>query len=691
MLACGPSQPASRTPAPPSPSSGEPQHGASTGAAPPVEVSLAEVGLDAATMDRSVDPCTDFYRYACGGWLESTEIPVDKARYGRFVQIHERNQEILKRILENAAAAVAAKQDTDPATARLGSFYGSCMDEATVEQAGLQGISALLKRTRQVKTPRDVAAALAELHRYGIGAVFHGEPDADFKNSAMNLLFIDTIGLGLPDRDYYLADGASFARARTFYRGHVERMFMLAGKSKRAAARAAAQVIELETTLAGATKSQVERRDPAGIYNKLDRAGLAALTPAFDWDAYFTALGRPDIQAVSVTTPAYMRLFNALLTQVSPAVWSSYLEWQLVQTTAPTLGKKIADENFTLVREIRGQPEQAPRWQRCIAATDDAMGELLGQLYVKEAFGGPSKEAAETMTREIGIAFAAAVAELSWMDARTKRQAQDKLEAMSRLIGYPATWRDYDFAVDPRSYAKNVLTARAHEVARQLAKADKPYDRAEWLMTPQTVNAYYNPLANQMVFPAGILQPPFFAADRSVAANLGAIGMIVGHELTHGFDDQGAQFDAAGNMRDWWQKSDGDKFREKGQCLAAQYDTFEVAPGLKVNGKLTLGENIADLGGVKLALHAYRNLRKGATKRYVAEGLSEDQQFFVAVGQAWCSKDREAESQRRIVVDSHSPPEFRVNGSLRNTPEFADAFSCAEGSFMKPASTCEVW
>jgi putative endopeptidase len=650
-----------------------------------VEVGLADVGLDSAAIDTSANPCDDFYRYACGGWLDTTEIPGDYALYDRFTEVAVRNQNALRTILERAAAQPSGDD------AQLGAFYGACMDESAIEQAKLSGIEPLLARARGVRDPAAIADAITELHRHGIPAAFAIGIEPDYADATTNLLYVDSGGLGLPDRDYYLSEEKTFADAREFYRGHVARMLTHAGMKQRDAARAASDVLAFETELAKVTKTRVERRDPTKLYNKVNRAGLAALAPRFPWDRYFQSLGRPDITAANVTTPTYLERLDQLLTQIPVATWRHYLTWQILNHSAETLPRAFVDEEFALVRALTGQAEQRPRWKRCVQATDSALGEALGQRFVGAHFAGESKHAAERMVQEISRAFAAEVNKLSWMSDATKAQARHKLERMSYLIGYPERWKSYDFEIDRQNYARSVLRAHAFEVQRDLAKADRPYDRGEWLMTPQTVNAYYNALANQMVFPAGILQPPFFGADRSIAANLGAIGMVVGHELTHGFDDEGAKFDADGNMKNWWHRDDETTFGEKGECLAAQYSTFEPLPGVNLNGKLTLGENIADLGGVKLAFRAYRQLRAGAPQVYVAGDLNEDQQFFVAVGQAWCTKARDEEIRRRVVVDSHSPARFRVNGALRNLPEFATAFECTEGANMHPTATCEVW
>jgi putative endopeptidase len=650
-----------------------------------VDVSLADVGLEPAAMDASADPCSDFFRYACGGWLDATEIPADQSQYGRFAELHQRNETAQREILEQAAAAPAGEN------AQLGAFYGACMDEPAIERARLSGVEPLLARVRTARNPATIAAAITELHRHGIWVIFSPSVHPDFVDSTVNLLFLDTGGLGLPDRDYYLGDDATFVKAREHYLGHVARMLVHAGMKQRAAARAAADVVAFETELARVTRTRVERNDVTKLYNKMDRAGLAALTPRFAWDGYFQALGRPDVAAVSVTTPAYFERLDQLLATTPAATWRHYLTWQIIHQSADSLPRAFVDEHFALVSGLTGQAEQKPRWKRCVEATDGALGEALGQRFVAVHFPGESKSAAERMVHEITAAFTAEVARLSWMSEATKAQAAAKLARMSWLIGYPERWKSYDFDIDRQSFAASVLRARAFEIQRELAKAGRPHDRSEWQMTPQTVNAYYDGLANQMVFPAGILQPPFFGAGRGVAANLGAIGMVVGHELTHGFDDQGSKFDGDGNMRNWWQAADATTFSAKGECLAAQYSTFEILPGLRVNGKLTLGENIADLGGVKLAYRAYRRLRAGAPQVYVAGGLTEDQQFFVGMGQAWCTETREAEIQRRVVVDSHAPPKFRVMGALRNLPEFAAAFQCASGTPMHPTDTCEIW
>ena len=647
-------------------------------------MSLADVGLEPASLDKTVDPCQDFFQYACGGWVKANPIPSDRARWARFSELDEKNTAALRGILDDARAG----KSTDPTMQRLGAFYGACMDEAAVEAGGTAAIDPLLKQAAEVKDAKGVAAALIALHQVGVYAVFDHATEADFADSTVNVLFVDTNGLGLPDRDYYL--DKSFKDKVAAYEAHLGRVFTMLGKDAKASAQAVKDVMAIETALAKLTRTRTARRDAKKSYNPVDRAGLKKAAPWLDWDAYLTAIGAPDAQKIVLTTPEFMKGVAKVIKGQKPAAWANYLQYHIVADTAETLPKKFVDEAFTLEAALSGKQTQRDRWKRCVDATETAMADDLSKPYVDRHFPGASKQIAVTLVGALADAMGAELQHQDWMSEQTRGRAVDKLAKLDRLIGYPDVWKTYDFAVDPKGYAKNALAAEAFELKREAGKVGKPVDRKEWHMPAHIVNAYYNPLANNTGLPAGILQPPFFAAKRSVAANLGGIGMVIGHELTHGFDDEGAKFDAEGNMKDWWQKEDADRFAAKGECLAAQYSTFEVLPGEKLNGKLTLGENIADLGGVKMAFRAYRALRKGETP-VVAEGLTEDQQFFVAVGQAWCSSDRPEEAKRRVTVDPHSAPNWRVNGSLRNLPEFAEAFQCKAGSPMVPANTCAVW
>ncbi|WP_437678686.1 M13 family metallopeptidase [Sorangium sp. So ce131] len=685
LPACGPA--ASPKPPPPAPPPAAAPQPAPQGL-PVVETSLENVGLDGSAIDRSADPCQDFYQFACGGWNAKVEIPGDEVGWYRsFNEIEKRNEAELRRILEEAAKAGGP----DPVTAKIGAYYGACMDEAAIEAGGAKPIADLLAKARRVRDAKGVAALVTELHGRRIWALFDIEAAQDMKDATRVIAQLDQNGLGLPDRDYYLNEDDKSKAIRKTYEEHVARMMRLAGWAEAQAKAAAADVLAVETELAKISKTRVERRDPKGLYNKMDRATLAKTAPDFPWDAYFQGLGRPDVKELNVTSVRFFEGLSRLLKATKPAAWQSYLAWHVVRSTAPLLPKAFVDEAFTMQAALTGQKEVRPRWKRCVDATDAALGELLAQPFVKTSFPGESKPAAESMVREISEAFAREVRALGWMDEGTKQRALAKLGAMAYLIGYPDKWRTYDFEVDPKSYAKSALAARAFHTRWDLGKIDKPLDRDEWQMSPPSVNAYYDPQRNHMVFPAGILQPPFYSVKSSVAVNLGGIGMVVGHELTHGFDDEGSQFDAKGNLEDWWSKDVGASFKERTACVEAQYAAYEPLPGLKVNGKLTLGENIADLGGLKLAFNAYRAMRKGAAEQTVAGGFTEDQQFFLAHGQAWCGKMREEALRMMVQVNPHSPPRFRVNGPVANLPEFGEAFKCATGTPMRPAKMCSVW
>jgi len=655
---------------------------------PIVEVSLESVGLDPAALDRSANACTDFYQFACGSWVKNTEIPGDEARWTRsFSEIQKHNEMALNEILKDAAAA----KSPDPTTKKIGDYYAACMDEKAVNDAGVKPIQSLLDRAKKVSSPKDVTTLVIDLHQKHVFPIFSIAGEQDMGDATRVIAALDQDGLGLPDRDYYTKDDDKSKDIRAFYLGHVERMMKLAGYSDKGAKAAAADVMNVETEIAKISKTRVERRDPQGLHNMVSRADLAKKSPSFPWDEYFKALGIGDVKEANLTSVPFFEGISKLLTTIKPAAWQSYLAWQIVDSSAGVLAKPFVDEGFAMRQKLTGEKEQKPRWKKCVQATNNSLGELVAQPYIARYFAGDSKRAAEQMVQEITKAFSAEVGMLDWMDAKTKEKAIAKLNAMAYLIGYPSKWRSYDFAVDRKSYAKNAMSAGSFEFKRTLAKIGKPVDREEWLMSPPIVNAYYDPQKNHMVFPAGILQPPFYDAKFPVQVNLGAMGMVVGHELTHGFDDEGAQFAGNGNLENWWEPKVGELFKEKTSCVADQYSGYEPLPGLNIDGKLTLGENIADLGGLKLAFMAYRTMRKGAANQVVAGGFTEDQQFFLSHAQAWCTKGREEFERMLVQVDAHSPPRFRVNGPLSNLPEFAKAFSCAEGTAMHPKKMCAVW
>ncbi len=650
------------------------------------ETTLAAVGLDGNALNREMNPCDDFYEFACGGWLANTEIPSDKARYGRFTQIYERNEATLHAVLEEARDG---KLEGEVAK-KIGAYYGTCMDEEGIESRGITAIEPLLKIAGSVRNTKTLDAAVRGLHKNGISVLFRLASTPDFIDATKMVGDLGQGGLGLPDRDYYLKDDDRSKEMRKAYVEHVSAMLGLLGWSKAKAAKGAAEVMEIETALAKATMSRVDRRDPKNIYHKIDRVGVEKLVPSFDWSAYFTDLGIPAIKEITVDSEDFFATINTIRGDMKASAWKSYLTWHVVHKTAALLPKAFVDENFKLAQATSGAKELPPRWKRCVSSTDNALGELLAQPYLERMFTPAAKEGADAMVQGITGAFGTVVTNLDWMSDETKEKALGKLSTISPMFGYPDKWKSYEWEVS-NNHAANAMASRTFEQARDLAKIGKPYDRSEWFMSPQTTNAYYNPQANQMAFPAGILQPPFYSEKAHVPVNLGAMGMIVGHELTHGFDDSGAKFDGAGNMNNWWAEADLKKFEERGECVVAQYSSYKPLEDVNLNGKLTLGENIADIGGVKLAFMAYREMLASAEKQLVADGYNEDQQFFLAVGQAWCSKSREEISRMLAVTDPHSPPNFRVLGALTNTPEFAEAFSCEVGTNMNPENTCTVW
>lgn len=648
-----------------------------------VQVSLTDVGLDPSALDKSVDPCTDFYQYACGNWIAKTEIPADEAAWYRsFDEIDKRNEAALREILEGVAKESESK---------LGKYYSACMDEAAVETAGLTPIADLLKDLKGLKSEKQLGEWLGKLHRTGIRPLFRLSAEQDFGDATRVIAQLDQGGLGMPDRDDYLLDDDRSKKLRTAYRAHVQSMLELAGWKGKEATTAVDDVLKLETDLAKVSKTRVERRDPKGLYNKLEFAGLETLAPHVDWKAYFAQLEIPAPADLNVTSLKFFAGLDKIATEHKLPAWKNYLAWHVIRAVAETLPKKFVDEAFKFRQVVTGTAEQKPRWRRCVEETDDALGELLGQTFVALHFAGDSKRAATELVEAIRQAFAENLKHLAWMDDVTRKRALGKQEAMAFLIGYPSKWRQYTYPVEAQQYTKNALQSARFQVAFDLGRIGKPLDRELWQMSPPTVNAYYDPQRNHMVFPAGILQPPFFDAKFSEAVNLGGIGMVIGHELTHGFDDEGAQFDAQGNLKNWWEPAVETQFKARTTCVSTQYSTFEVQPKLNLNGELTNGENIADMGGLKLALAALDKIHAKKTERKVADGLSEEQQLFLANAQAWCGKMRPEMEQTMVKTNPHSPARFRVNGPMANLPEFAAAWQCKAGTAMNPERKCAVW
>jgi len=684
-VACGPEGPEPVVAhAQPSPSSSS----VALPAGPPARpVTLQSTGLSPEWLDRSVDACQDFYQLACGGLLKNVEIPADKSAWGPSQQLQLRTEELLRTMLEKAAH----QPGDEPIQKKLGAWYGACMDEPAIEKAGVTPLKPLFAVVARVKDAATLDAAVIELHKRGIFPLFDIGSQQDFKDATLVIAGLDQDGLGLPDRDYYLDDDAKTKDVREAYRTHVQRMFALAGERAAASKQAAEDVLRIETALAGLAQDKVSRRDPYKIYHKIDRQGLDEAAKGFPWSDYFKGLGFPEIKDVSVNSVPYFAGIEALLRGEKPATWRSYLRWNVLASQAGRLGKAFVDERFSLRQKLTGQKEIEPRWKRCVQSTDRALGELLAQEYVKARFDAASKRGAEDLIKTIRSAMGAELGSLPWMDPATRAAAQEKLARMNDKIGYPVRWKSYDFEVRAGAYAANALASDTFELARSLRKVGKPVDRDDWQMTPPTVNAYYDSSLNEMVFPAGILQPPFFDKAFAPAVNYGATGAVMGHELTHGFDDEGSQFDGAGNLRNWWSDATGKLFKEQTRCVVDQYAGYEAVPGVKLNGDLTAGENIADIGGLKLALTAFREARKGAAERFVADGYTEEQVFFLAYGQSWCEKERPEYLELLAKTNPHSPPRYRVDGVVSDLPAFGEAFSCKEGAPMRPAKVCAVW
>jgi endothelin-converting enzyme/putative endopeptidase len=641
-------------------------------------------------MDPAVNPCVDFYQYACGNWMAKNPIPADQSRWGIFDQLVDRNRQVLRGILEKASLDDPKRS---PVEQKIGDFYGSCMDESAIDKLGAQPLEPDLKRIDAMQSKDQIADELARLHLSGVGVLFNFSSTPDAKNSEQNIAEANQGGLGLPDRDYYLKDDPKSVKLRDQYKAHVQKMLELAGEPSPKAAADAQAVLRIETDLAKGSLDRVSRRDPNKTYHKMTVQELAALTPAIDWPKYFAGLGTPAFSELNVSVPDFFKNLNAVLAGASLADLKTYLRWHLLHSEASLLAKPFLDENFHYFGQIlTGATELEPRWKRCVEATDDDLGFALGQKYVEQAFPPAAKARVLGMVQEIEKMLGEDIQSLDWMTPATKQQALVKLRAVGNKIGYPDTWRDYSSVKIVRGQVVgNDERATEFEVHRLLNKIGQPVDLTEWRMTPPTVNAYYSPLENNINFPAGILQPPFFDNKMDAAVNYGAIGSVMGHELTHGFDDQGRQFDAHGNLRNWWTPEDAAEFEKRAECFIKEYSAFTPVDDVHLNGKLTLGENTADNGGVRLAFMALMKSLEGQPQPPKIEGFTAQQRFFLGYGQLWCQNVRPEAARMRAQIDPHSDGRDRVNGVVGNMPEFGAAFACHAGQPMVHAPACRVW
>jgi endothelin-converting enzyme/putative endopeptidase len=659
--------------------------------------SSSEPVLDVSAMDRTIDPCVDFYAYSCGGWIKNNPIPPDQANWSTYGKLEDENRAQLRAILEEAAKASGRRDAVaHDVTQKIGDFYASCMDEAAIEKLGAKPLLPELERIAGLKSKRDLAeyAATAQFppSLYGGGMLFAFRSDQDFKDSTQVIAEADQGGLGLPDRDYYLKDDAKSEELRKAYVEHVAKLFELLGDRPADATAEAATVMRIETALARGQMTRVERRDPPKLYHKMSVEELQKLAPAFGWNTYFTKTGMGSLGSLNVVTPDYFHVMSEEIEKESLADWKTYLRWHATHSAAPDLSAAFVKENFRFYGKVlRGREELPPRWKRCTNDVDEELGEALGQAYVAKYFSPEAKQAALKIVQEVEAAMQREIQALPWMGAATREQALTKLHAIANKIGYPDIWRDYSSLEIVRGdEIGNSERASWFEFHRWLAKIGKPVNRKEWDMSPPTVNADYDPQRNDINFPAGVLQPPLFSALSDAAPNYGDTGATMGHELTHAFDDEGSQFDSQGNLRNWWTESDRKEFEQRAGCVVDQYSGYTIIDDIKINGKLTNGEDLADLGGTLLAYLAWKEDTKDQ-KLEALDGLTPEQRFFVAYAQSWCTNERDENKRLRATVDPHSPEKYRANGVVANMAEFRAAFHCKPGQPMVRENACRVW
>jgi predicted metalloendopeptidase len=646
-------------------------------------------GINPADMDPSVQACQNFNLYGNGGWLKSNPIPADQSYWGSFTILEESNRESLHKVLEKVSKAANAPGTDDQ---KVGDFYATCMDEAAIEAQGIAPLKGELAAIDKLGTVAELQAEIARLQMMGVNAVFAFGSDQDRRDASEVIVGAYQGGLGLPDRDYYTKTDGDSKKLRDQYLAHVTKMFALMGDAPARAAEDAKAVLALETRLAEASMTPVERRDPDKTYNRKSLAELAQLMPNFSWTAYMKAVGEPPVAAVNVGQPKYFEAVNRELVATPMPAWKTYLRWHLIHSAAASLSKKFVDEDFDFYgKTLQGTPENEVRWKRCVSSTDEAIGHALGKAYVRDYFPPEAKARADAMVKNLIAALRADLSTLPWMGEATRKAALAKLDAFDPKIGYPDKWRDYSaLKIDRGPYVLNRQRANEFEFRRDLTKAGKPVDRTEWEMSPPTVNAYYNPQKNEIVFPAGILQPPFFDAKADDAVNYGAMGAVIGHEMTHGFDDQGRKFDAQGNMREWWTPEDLKNYEQRSRCVEEQYNSY-VYDGQHVNGKLVLGEATADLGGLAIANRAYQATLAGKPAPAPIDGLTGDQRLFLAWARVWAANIRPELSKLLMNTNPHPLSQFRAIGPVSTLPEFAKAFGCKPGDLMVRKDLCQIW
>lgn len=650
--------------------------------------SATEEALHMNWLNTNISPSQDFYSYANGNWQKNNPIPPDYSSWGSFNIISEKVQNIIHQMLINAAKDTKAKPGS--IEQKVGDFYYSGMDEESINQLGIKPLQPEFDRINNLKNLTDLQNEIAHLHQIGVDAFFDFGSMQDFKNSSEMIGALVQGGLGLPDRDYYLKDNIKFKQIRDAYVDHIAKMFELLGDAPDKATIEAKTVMKLETQMAKVSMSQVQQRDPNEIYHIMNLAQLAQLTPNFSWPAYFAAMGQDKLKHVNMAMPVFFKDLNKQLTTISLEDWKTYLRWHLIDSFASYLSKPFVDQNFKMVSVLTGAEKILPRWKRVVATENAALGFAIGKMYVDKYFSPEDKKQALDILKNIRTVLKEDINTLSWMTPATRKAALKKLDLMEERVGYPSKWWDYSkLKVNRGPYVLNVIRANKFLTNRDLHKIGKPIDKTEWAMTPQTINAYYDPSMNNLNIPAGILQSPFFSPDAPAAVNYGAIGFVMGHEMTHGFDDQGAKFDGYGNLKNWWTPSDLAKFQAATQCIVNQYSNY-VVDDLHVQGKLVVGEATADLGGIILAYRAFQHSKEYKNAPTIA-GMTPDQQFFLATAHVWAMNIRPQQIRNQITTDPHPPAQYRVNGSLANIPQFQAAYHLSNDSPMVNKNRCVIW